>query len=129
MTGLTRRGFVNRAGVLAGSAALYQVASTARAAHAVVDVGAELAFKSAGELCRLLRGKDVSSVELTEMFISRIEKYDTRLNAIVVRDFERALAAARAADSALARGGVLGPLHGLPMTIKESYDIAGLATT
>ena len=129
MTGLTRRGFVTRAGVLAGSAALYQVAGTAGAAHAAVADGAGLAFKSAGELCRLLRGKDVSSVELTGMFISRIEKYAAKLNAIVVRDFERALAAAKAADAALARGDILGPLHGLPMTIKESYDIAGLPTT
>jgi len=48
---------------------------------------------------------------------------------VPVRDFERALAAAAEADAALARGDVLGPLHGLPMTIKESYDIAGLPTT
>src|SRR5262249_12899075 len=59
----------------------------------------------------------------------RIERHDGALNAVVVRDFERARAAAEAADQALAAGRDLGPLHGVPMTIKESYDIAGLPTT
>ncbi|MGI9412409.1 MAG: amidase family protein [Hyphomicrobiales bacterium] len=90
---------------------------------------ASLAFRTAGELAALLRNRDLSSVELTQYFIDRIERHDKKLNAVVVRDFDRALEAARAADAALARGEVAGPLHGLPMTIKESYDLAGLATT
>jgi len=57
------------------------------------------------------------------------EKYDGALNAVVVRDFDRARTRARAADRALARRQLWGPLHGVPMTIKESYDVVGLPTT
>ncbi len=89
----------------------------------------DIAFAGAGELARQIRGKQLSSVELTDHFIERIERIDGDLNAVVVRDFERARATARAADEALATGDATGPLHGVPMTIKESYNIAGLATT
>lgn len=87
------------------------------------------AFDTATELAQRIREKDISSRELTEDYIRRIEKYDGALNAVVVRDFDRALEAADAADAALARGDRLGRLHGLPMTIKEAYDIEGLPTT
>ena len=89
----------------------------------------KLAFRSATELARMIRAKELSSRELTDLYIDRIERLDGPLNAVVVRDFERARAAADAADQALAQGRNLGPLHGLPMTIKESYDVAGLPTT
>lgn len=88
-----------------------------------------LGFESAIELARMIRDREISSLELTRYFIARIERLDHAVNAVVVRDFDRALDAARAADAALARGEVLGPLHGLPMTIKEAYDVTGLATT
>lgn len=89
----------------------------------------ELAYSSASQLARLIRAWAVSSRELTELYISRIERYDGDINAVVVRDFDNALAAADAADDALAKGEAAGPLHGVPMTIKESYNIAGLPTT
>lgn len=88
-----------------------------------------LEFDTATELVRKLKGKEISSRELTQHYIARIERHDQTLNAVVVRDFERALEAAAAADKALAAGRDLGPLHGLPMTIKEAYNIAGLPTT
>jgi amidase len=88
-----------------------------------------IAFETTIELARRIREKEISSRELTDHYIRRIEKYDGGINAIVVRDFERAREAADRADKALARGELLGPLHGLPMTIKEAYDIEGLATT
>lgn len=88
-----------------------------------------LPFDSATTLLRRLRAGEVGSRELTDLFIERIERYDATLNAVVVRDFDRAREAADAADAARARGESLGPLHGLPMTIKESYDVAGLPTT
>ncbi|MEZ5557545.1 MAG: amidase [Pseudomonadales bacterium] len=88
-----------------------------------------LAFESATELARRIRAGEISSRELTDYFINRIERFDGNLNAVVVRDFERARAAADAADQALAQGRDLGALHGVPMTIKESYNIAGLPTT
>jgi amidase len=87
---------------------------------------AELAFMTATELAQMIRDKKISSVELTEHFIGRIEKWDGDVNAVVVRDFDSARDAARQADATLAEGG---PLHGVPMTIKEAYDIEGLPTT
>ena len=88
----------------------------------------EWSFKSAVELSAALAAKKVSSVELTQDAIDRIERHDGKVNAICVRDFDRALSAARDADAALARG-ERKPLLGLPMTVKESYNIAGLPTT
>ncbi len=88
-----------------------------------------LAFESATTLAQKIRDKEISSRELTDMYIQRIEKHDEVLNAIPVRDFDSARQAADAADAKLAKGDVLGPLHGLPMTIKESYNVKGLPTT
>ncbi len=85
-------------------------------------------FKTAVDLSAALRDKQVSAVELAQDAISRIERHDGKINAICVRDFDRALAAARAADAALARG-ERKPLLGLPLTVKESYNVAGLPTT
>ena len=86
-------------------------------------------FSTATELAAAIRQKEVSSLELTDMYIDRIERYDRRINAVVVHDFERGRAAARAADEALARGDDTGPLHGVPMTVKEAYKVTGLPTT
>jgi amidase len=86
------------------------------------------AFKTASETAAALAAKSVSAVELTQATIDRIEKYDAKINAICVRDFSRALEAARAADAAIARG-ERRPLLGIPMTIKESYNLAGTPTT
>jgi amidase len=127
MATYSRRDCFKAAGAIAASASAWALApGSAVAQRASAN---EPAFMSAVDLARMLRGKRISSVELTQYFIDRIERYDTKLNAVVVRDFERALVAARKADEALARGVPLGALHGVPMTIKESYDIAGLPTT
>jgi amidase len=88
----------------------------------------EWSFKTAVELSAALAAKKVSAVELAQDAISRIERHDARINAICVRDFERGLAAARAADASLARGETK-PLLGIPLTVKESYNVAGLPTT
>jgi amidase len=85
-------------------------------------------FKTAVELSAALKAREVSAVELAQDAIGRIERHDEKINAICVRDFERALSAAREADAALARGETK-PLLGIPLTIKESYNIAGLPTT
>jgi amidase len=89
---------------------------------------AQWAYRNAGDLARSLQEKEVSALELTDQFIARIEALDGELNAVPVRDFARAREAAKAADAALARGERL-PLLGVPVTIKESYNIAGLPTT
>ena len=85
-------------------------------------------FRSTKDLAAALKKRDISAVELLEQVIARVEALDGRLNAVVVRDFERARAAAKAADLALGRGESR-PLMGIPMTIKESFNIAGLPTT
>src|SRR6202165_838209 len=84
--------------------------------------------KTALEVSAALKAKKVSAVELAQDAISRIERHDGKINAICVRDFARGLEAARAADTARARGET-GPLLGLPLTVKESYNVAGLPTT
>jgi amidase len=88
----------------------------------------EWSFKTAIELSAALAAKQVSAVELAQDAISRIERHDAKINAICVRDFERGLDAARAADTARTRGET-GPLLGIPLTVKESYNVAGLPTT
>src|SRR5271166_785068 len=89
---------------------------------------AQWAYLSAGELAQSLQKNEISALEVTDQFIARIEALDGDLNAVPVRDFARAREAAKAADAALARGERL-PLLGVPVTIKESYNIAGLPTT
>ena len=124
MSDSTRRTVLKQSSTVAAGVALSGLSSTAAGASS-----SELGFESAVKLAARIRAKELSSVELTRYFISRIEKFHTKLNAVVVQDFERALAAAEHADNQLVAGSLLGPLHGLPMTIKESYDIAGLPTT
>ena len=81
------------------------------------------------ELADKIKNKEISSLELTQHFIDRIEKYDGKINAVVVRTFEDALEAAKKADDTISKKNSLGPLHGIPMTIKESYNIQGQCTT
>jgi amidase len=88
----------------------------------------DLAWASAGELARALARRELSALEATDAAIGRIEARDGPINAVVVRDFDRAREAARAADAALARG-ERAPLLGVPMTVKESHNVAGLPTT
>ena len=89
----------------------------------------ELAFLDATTLSGKIRDKEISSAELLEHYISRMDKYNPDINAIVCTQLEKARNRASEADSALARGENWGPLHGLPMTVKESYNITGLPTT
>jgi amidase len=88
----------------------------------------DLDFGSVTTLGEALAARRLSASELLEHTIARIEALDGRFNALVVRDFERARDAARAADAALARG-ERGPLLGLPLTLKEPFNVAGLPST
>ena len=85
-------------------------------------------YAPAAELARALSRREVSSAELTEAAIGRIEALDGPLNAICVKTYDRARAAAKAADERLAKG-ERGPLLGVPMTIKESFNLTGTPTT
>ena len=87
------------------------------------------AFLPAHRLAALIRSRKLGSLELLDHFLDRIGRHNQTLNAICVLDAERARKRAKALDRALAKGERRGPLHGLPMTVKESFDIAGLPTT
>ncbi|HKD23150.1 MAG TPA: amidase, partial [Rhizomicrobium sp.] len=88
-----------------------------------------LAFAPATELARRIRAREISCVELLDYFLARLDKYNPRVNAVIVRDIETARARAVEADYALARDADVGPLHGVPMTIKESFNLKGQPTT
>ena len=99
-------------------------------ARSGTDTGApELTWCSAGELARLVAAGTVSAREVVEAHIDRIEAVDERLNAVIARRFDDARAEADAVDAARARGETLGPLAGVPITVKEQFDVEGLATT
>lgn len=86
-------------------------------------------FRTATDLVGALRTSEVGSRELLEHLLNRVEAHDPALNAVVTLDADRARAAADEADAATARGEVRGPLHGLPMTVKDCFETAGLRTT
>ncbi len=90
---------------------------------------ADLTFAAANDLVRLIKTRAISSAELLEHYLARIDKYNAPINAVIASDADGARQRAKAADAALARGEDWGPLHGLPMTVKESYDVAGYRTT
>jgi amidase len=81
------------------------------------------------ELAHKIRTREVSSREIVEAHLARIDEVNPQLNAIVRRLDDEALAAADAADAAVASGDELGPFHGVPMTVKENIDLAGTPTT
>ena len=89
----------------------------------------ELHYATAIELAAKIKAREISAVELLDHFLDRVEKYNPQLNAIIWMDADGARARAGAADAALARGEDWGPLHGVPMTVKEAYDLAGSPTT
>ncbi len=86
-------------------------------------------FASATELAQAIRDRRLKSAEVLEMYLERVERLNPAINAIVVLDREGARKRAALADEALARGEVWGPLHGVPMTIKEPHDLVGMPST
>lgn len=89
---------------------------------------AELCDLEAVELRRLIGAGEVSPVDLVESCIARIEAADPAVNAITAKAYDRARAEARAAEAAVRRGDVLGPLHGLPIGVKDLSETEGLLT-
>ena len=89
----------------------------------------ELTFRTATELASLIREHHVSSQEILEAHLDQIATHNPSLNAIVTLDEEKACQRAKEADEALARGEIWGPLHGVPVTIKDVFETEGLRTT
>lgn len=89
----------------------------------------DLLSHTARELRSLIGSKAISPVELFDASVARIETLDPKLNAVVARDFERGRKAALRAEEAVMKGGPLGPLHGLPVGVKDLTETGGLTTT
>lgn len=89
----------------------------------------ELLFESASAIARRIRAREVSAVEVTELHLARIDEVNPSLNAVVTRCDDIALRRAKEADAALAKGKAVGPLHGVPITIKDAFDTAGVRST
>ena len=89
----------------------------------------EFAFKSATELRQLIASGQVSCVELTELFLRRIDALNPKLNAYLTICGDQAMAAARNAQAAVQRGDSIGPLHGIPISVKDLEMTAGIPTT
>src|SRR5262245_26458408 len=88
-----------------------------------------LHYSSASVLADAIRQKKVSSAEVVDAFLRRIDQVNPKLNAVVQLVAERARADARQADAELAGGKLRGPLHGVPFTVKDSFDTAGVIST
>lgn len=88
-----------------------------------------LASLSACKLVKAIKKKQISSRELLEFYIERYNRFNPKINAIVATDFENAKKQAKAADKAINQGKDLGPLHGLPITLKDNIAVAGMPTT
>ncbi|MGK4584961.1 amidase [Kitasatospora sp. HPMI-4] len=89
----------------------------------------DLCYLPARVLAHRLQRRELSAVEVLDSYLSRIERLNPTLNAVVSADFDRARQAAADADRLLERGEHPGPLHGVPMTLKDGHDVAGLRTT
>jgi amidase len=134
----SRREFLGKLG-LGSSAALLAALPVASFGQSVAapkkgwltstDTASEIIWMSATKLAQLIREKKLSSTEAVKAYIARIEQVNPKINAVVQMCFERALAEAQAADAALAKGQLKGPLHGVPFTIKDSLDTEGVIST
>ena len=89
----------------------------------------ELPFLSVAELGRLIRAREVSPVEATEAYLERIDRIDGQVNSYITVCHEEARQAAREAEQAIAAGQYRGPLHGIPVAVKDQFDTAGIRTT
>lgn len=89
----------------------------------------ELHYLSIAEAAGRIRSRDLSPVELTEACLRRIDEADGRLNAFIKVTADAARASAREAAEQVARGEYLGPLHGVPLALKDLFDVAGVRTT
>jgi len=134
-TDFSRRSFIKAALAGTGSALALRtplaVASPgkARAAPPLTEQGSDLSKLTIGEAADLVRKKKVSPVELTRACLARIEQLNPALNAFITITAESALAQAHEAEAQVQRGKWRGPLHGMPIALKDLFDTAGVRTT
>lgn len=122
---ISRRSFMGSLTCASGATVLHPFLGTPGSRRPLTEV----TNSSASRLAVAIRQKEVSSVEIVESFLQRIEKINLKLNAVVQLNRDGALTAARSADARVRRRERLGPLHGVPITIKDSFDTAGMIST
>ncbi|MFT4046292.1 MAG: amidase [Solimonas sp.] len=121
---LSRRRFIGATAATAGGLALARFSPAAFAAPPD-----ELLSKSVTEIAAMLKARQVAAVDLVQRCYARIDAVNPKINAVVATCRERALAEAQEADAMLAAGKSKGPLHGVPFTIKDSFDTEGVVST
>src|SRR5215472_12498546 len=117
---------MTRRDLLASTSACIAAGMIPRAFPAAIN---DRDFATALEAASAIRPKQVSSVELTNRMFARIDKYNPKLNAFAYQMRDQALAQAREADTALSRGDQVGPFHGVPICVKESFGVKGQPDT
>ncbi|MEN9840470.1 MAG: hypothetical protein RL376_270, partial [Verrucomicrobiota bacterium] len=126
----SRRQFLRTAGyATAATLALGSLATSRLRAQTTASTSTSIEVMSAVQLAAAIRAKKISSYEAVTALYKRIDAVNPKINAVVTQCRERALAEAKAADAALAAGRSLGPLHGVPFTIKDSLETAGVVST
>ena len=125
----SRREFAHLLGSMGAVAALSCEKTPPAAESGSAALADPLHYTSASQFLRALERKTISSEELVGALLERIQAVNPKLNAVVQLVADRALAEARITDSERVRGEIRGPLHGLPITLKDSIDTAGLIST
>ncbi len=129
MNDLSRREFIIKAAALSAAFPFLKLGVDADPAPRHASRADDLVFSSAVGAAQAIRRGDISSMELTELMFKRIDAINPRVNAVVTLMREEALARAKEADEARTQGHFFGPLHGVPITIKDAFDVKGVRTT
>ena len=129
MSQFSRREFLVKAAAFSAAFPFMELGAEPRPAAKRGARVEDLPFSSAVDAAQAIRRGDISSLELTELMFKRIEAINPRINAVVTLMKEEALARANEADEARAKGHFFGPLHGVPITIKDAFDVKGVRTT
>ena len=124
----SRRRFIGQLGA-ASAVTLLATRLRAQASAVRATIPDDILYTSAKRLAAMVQAKQISSVELTQAYLARIDVVNPKINAVVLLAAERAMAEAKQADALLAKGKSKGPLHGVPFTVKDSHDTAGLVST
>lgn len=125
----SRREFIIKAAALSAAFPLMRLGAEADPAPKRESRVEDFVFSSAVVAARAIRRGEISSLELTELMFKRIDSINPRINAVVTLMREEALARAKEADAAGAKGTFFGPLHGVPITVKDAFDVRGVRTT
>ena len=129
----SRRHLIKTIGKGVGAGALLGPFTSFNSSMATKQTGSTLKdpiyYSSASAIGAAIKNKEISSEEITRICLNRIDQINPKINAVVQVAAEQALNSAREADQQLARGHTQGPLHGVPITIKDSFDTAGIIST